>query len=703
MIEGFESGSELEMGKPTAKKKKLLSDKSNGDNSKRNRSTVHNPKAFDEDTAIFMDMANDIKEEGNKLFQKRDYDGALVKYEKAIKLLPKNHIDVAYLHSNLAACYMQMGPEEYHKAIHECNMALEVSPKYTKALLKRARCFEALNRLELAYKDVDVVLSLEPNNLTALEVSDKIKKALEVKGIQLNNKEAISPTEITPVREKPRKKKSNKTVDKVVVEEKTLLEKPVLVKPVAEQPIVVKEEPLKVAKLVFGEDIRFAQLPSKCSISQLREIVRNRFPSLKAVLIKYKDKEGDLVTITTSEELRWAEESVDPQGSLRLYVHEVKPEHEPLFDDSNTSSEVQVSDINLNGVHSNESLGNVEEQGNSCCIAEWIVEFARLFKNHVGVDSDEYLDLHQLGIKLYSEAMEDTVTSEESMEIFEIASAKFREMAALALFNLGNVHMSRARKILFLTENDSKDVVLTKVKSAYEWAKGEYEKAGSSYEESVMIKPDFYEGFLALALQQFEQAKLTWYYAIGNMVDLDTWPSKEALSLYNSAEDNMERGTEVWEDVEKQHLKARLKPNKEKVILEKMGLDRFFKQFSNDETAEISSNMRSQLHILWGRILYERSIVEFKLSLSTWEGCLMAAVEKFKLAGASPTDVAVMIKNHCANMTTQEGLGFKIDEIVQAWNEMYDAKRWMSAVPSSRLEPLFRRRTPKLHHLLEHT
>lgn len=47
------------------------------------------------------------------------------------------------------------------------------------------------------------------------------------------------------------------------------------------------------------------------------------------------------------------------------------------------------------------------------------------------------------------------------------------------------------------------------------------------------------------------------------------------------------------------------------------------------------------------------------------------------------------------------GFGFKIDEIVQAWNEMYDAKRWQIGVPSFRLEPLFRRRVPKLYHILE--
>lgn len=47
------------------------------------------------------------------------------------------------------------------------------------------------------------------------------------------------------------------------------------------------------------------------------------------------------------------------------------------------------------------------------------------------------------------------------------------------------------------------------------------------------------------------------------------------------------------------------------------------------------------------------------------------------------------------------GLGFKIDEIVQAWNEMYEAKKWQSGVPSFRLEPLFRRRASRLHDALE--
>ncbi|AQK85204.1 Octicosapeptide/Phox/Bem1p (PB1) domain-containing protein / tetratricopeptide repeat (TPR)-containing protein [Zea mays] len=101
-----------------------------------------------------------------------------------------------------------------------------------------------------------------------------------------------------------------------------------------------------------------------------------------------------------------------------------------------------------------------------------------------------------------------------------------------------------------------------------------------------------------------------------------------------------------------------------------MGLEEYIKDVSTDDAAEQASNLRFQINILWGMLLYERSVVEFKLGLSMWEDCLMAAIEKFKLGGASATYIAVLVKNHYANETAQDGLGFKIDEIVQAWNEM---------------------------------
>ncbi|KAF8389154.1 hypothetical protein HHK36_025847 [Tetracentron sinense] len=680
------------MGKPTGKKKKQVGGKS-GD---------PNPKAFDKDMAVFVTMSQELKEEGNKFFQKRDHEGAMLKYEKALKLLPRNHIDVAYLRSNMAACYMQMGLGEYPRAINECNLALEVSPKYSKALIKRARCYEALNRLDLALGDVRTVLNMEPNNLMALEIAESVKKALEKKGIKVDEigmaPEYIEPPCASPgckaMKEKTRRKKSNKieekkAEDKVVVEENLSN--------------VKEEEATKTVKLVFGEDIRWAQLAVNCSIRQLREIVRDRFPSSKAVLIKYRDQEGDLITITTTEELRWAEASAEPQGSVRMYIVEVNPEQEPSYEGVRNEEEMHELEIKQYNVTENGNAGKgCEKKKGLSYIDDWIIQFALLFKNHVGFNSDAYLELHELGMKLYSEAMEDTVMSEEAQGLFDIAAEKFQEMAALALFNWGDVHMSKARKRVFFTEDTSRESILAQVKTAFEWAQKEYLKAGMRYDEALKIKPNFYEGLLALGQQQFEQAKLSWYYAIGSKADLEMWPSSEVLQLYNNAEDNMEKGMQMWEEMDEQRLNEFSKPDKIKTQLQKMGLDVLFKDVSADEVAEQAANMRSQINLLWGTILYERSVVEFKLGLSVWEECLEVAVEKFELAGASPTDIAVMIKNHCSNETALEGLSFKIDEIVQAWNEMYDAKRWQTGVPSFRLEPLLRRRVPKLHHILEH-
>ncbi|KAL5206091.1 hypothetical protein ABZP36_034300 [Zizania latifolia] len=686
------------MGKPSLKKKRGSSGDGGGGGG-RPALERSGSKVLDGDETIFTEMAQELKEEGNKLFQRHEYERALLNYEKAIKLLPRPHPDVAYLHSNLAACYMQMSPPDHYRAINECNLALEASPKYSKALLKRARCFEALGRLDLACRDVDKVLALEPSNLTALDVAGRVNKAMDDKGIVLDDKQVMpTPEEVVAAapKQKPRKKKGRKAAAKAAA---AAVEEEEEEDAKAMEAVKEVEEPPRQVKLVFDEDIRWAQVPASCSMAQLREAVRCKFPGLKAVLVKYKDKEGDLVTITNQDELKWAEELAEPGSSLRLYVTEANPEHEPYLDDAN-SGPLERNMNNTSDIASTRSNRQDEDRSTVTCVDDWIVQFARLFKNHVGISSDEYLDLHEVSMKLYTDAIEDTITTEEAQEVFQLAEGNFQEMAALAYFHWGNVHMSRARKRLLLPADSPQELVLEQVKEAYEWAKEEYNKAGRRYEEAVKAKPDFFEGFLSLAHQQFEQAKLSWYYAIGSNVDLDTWPSSEVLELFNKAEDNMERGTEMWEEMEEQRLKNRSKPSQENVVLEKMGLEEYIKDVSTDDAAEQASNMRSQINILWGMLLYERSVVEFKLSLPMWEDCLMAAIEKFKFGGASATDIAVLIKNHCANETAQDGLGFKIDEIVQAWNEMYDIKRWLRGVPSFRLEPLFRRGVPHLHTAL---
>ncbi|PUZ69874.1 hypothetical protein GQ55_2G159900 [Panicum hallii var. hallii] len=828
--------------------------------------------AVDEDDAVFIGLASELKEEGTRLFQKRDYEGAAFKFDKAVKLLPEGHNDVAFLHCNIAACYMHMNPEEYHRAIDECNSALEASPKYTKALLKRARCFEALDRLDLACVDVEKVLSLEPNNVTALELHESIKEVME-QDVLLDERVA-SPDEpaINIIKERIQRRVSRKFRNSIVEEEvwemihdeedhenvedddkdsskenhtvndltpegndagkmqekhnqdkhekhpeetksrnghykpgvtneglqqqhsSRVMEemspkqrygqdnhekhlKEILVKGIQlekgkhtklqnqmssvgrrkkhfevgshskqekhteekyerytsvnqgkhyleekyerympEKTITiktanhgrdkhtkytrenhedVKEGVEKKFKFVHGDDIRIVLIPENCSLLQVMDIARYKYnPHLKSFLLKFMDKEGDLVTITSTEDLRWVED-LYPQVPVRLHIKEVSPEREITRD---LIMPMSSAAREQNHYSTSECGSSRKEDERNSCFDDWMVQFARLFKNHAGFDSDACVDLRDVGIRLYYEAMEETITSEEAQEIFQAAEAKFQEMAALALFNWGNVHMSRARKRLILSEDASKESILAQVKSAYEWACTEYVKAGKKFEDSVDVKPDFYEGLIALGQQQFEQAKLSWRYAHTCKVEMGT----EVLELFNHAEDNMEKGMEMWEGIEYLRVKGLAKSRKGKIAVDKLGLNEQGKDLSPDEAFEQASNMRSQLNISWGTILYERSVVEFKLRLSSWEESLQEAIEKFKIGGASVADISVMVKNHCVNGNNQEGLSFNIDEIVQAWNEMYDAKKLKNGSSSFRLEPIFRRRPSKLHNILEH-
>ena len=139
---------------------------------------------------------------------------------------------------------------------------------------------------------------------------------------------------------------------------------------------------------------------------------------------------------------------------------------------------------------------------------DWLFGFTQLFRTHVGIDLDAHIDLHELGMELCSEALEETVTSEEAQRLFDKDAPKFQEVAALAFFNWGNVHMFTARKRIPLDESATKDVMATQLQVAYDWVREKYSIAKEKYEEAFFIKPDFYEGLLALGQQQFEMAKL---------------------------------------------------------------------------------------------------------------------------------------------------------------------------------------------------
>ncbi|KAJ4703997.1 Octicosapeptide/Phox/Bem1p domain-containing protein / tetratricopeptide repeat-containing protein [Melia azedarach] len=753
------------MGKSGGRRKKVGSNSNQvaADNSNANITSNANG-GVDLDSSIFLKRAHELKEEGNKRFQNKDYVGALEQYDNALRLTPKNHPDRAVFHSNRAACLMQMKPIDYETVIAECSMALQVQPRFVRALLRRARAFEAIGKYEVAMQDVQVLLGADPNHRDALEIARRLRTALgprqeaqqdlqsrpspaalgasAVRGAPISGLGPCLPARpvgkkvgahpggsmISP-NNKTEKSQVNVTIENGP-ETKTQLPKLVL-KPSngsskssgnlskdghrvesfsSSGSLSTRGQPLEVAirlrplKLVYDHDIRLAQMPVNCSFKVLREIVSKRFPSSKSVLIKYKDNDGDLVTITCTAELRLAESSADslmtkePEadqsdsvGMLRLHIVEVNPEQEPQLLEEEEEKPIENEGIKGDESGSHSSLGesvleaadteidkaekeapkekpgvSEDPESKEVEMDDWLFEFAQLFRTHVGIDPDAHIDLHELGMELCSEALEETVTSEEAQSLFDKAALKFQEVAALAFFNWGNVHMCAARKRIPLDESAGKDMVASQLQTAYDWVKEKYSLAREKYEEALMIKPDFYEGLLALGQQQFEMAKLHWSFALAKKMDLLEWDAKETLQLFDSAEEKMKAATAMWEKLEEQRAIELKDPGKKDELVKRRKKQGSASdgepsgtggqsEISADEAAEQAAVMRSQIHLFWGNMLFERSQVECKLGLDGWKKNLDAAVERFKLAGASEADISMVLKNHCSNGDAVEG------------------------------------------------
>ena len=90
-----------------------------------------------------MASSNKFKEEGNKLFMKRNYKEAIEMYTKAIE---KSNMSI--YHTNRALCYYKM--QQWPMAIEDCRRAIELDPHSVKAHFYMGQAACELNQFDEA-------------------------------------------------------------------------------------------------------------------------------------------------------------------------------------------------------------------------------------------------------------------------------------------------------------------------------------------------------------------------------------------------------------------------------------------------------------------------------------------------------------------------------------------------------------------------
>mgnify|MGYP001078324634 CR=1 FL=1 len=95
------------------------------------------------------------------LYDREDYDGAIAKYKKVIKLDPKD----AWAYYNRAFAYLYLG--QLDRAIEDYDEVIKLDPKYALAYYNRGIAYSDLGQLERAIEDYDKAIELNPKYAAA--------------------------------------------------------------------------------------------------------------------------------------------------------------------------------------------------------------------------------------------------------------------------------------------------------------------------------------------------------------------------------------------------------------------------------------------------------------------------------------------------------------------------------------------------------
>eukprot|EP00026_Physarum_polycephalum_P015338 Phypoly_transcript_15989.p1 GENE.Phypoly_transcript_15989~~Phypoly_transcript_15989.p1 ORF type:complete len:260 (+),score=87.70 Phypoly_transcript_15989:98-877(+) len=128
------------------------------------------------DYAPLLSRAQEYKQEGNKLFNDKNYSEAIDQYTLAINTMDGGHAEYpqecSIFYANRAACYAALGHNE--ETIKDCTASIELVPTYTKALLRRATAYESTNKLQKALDDFEKLYTIDPTLKVAIDAKVRL-------------------------------------------------------------------------------------------------------------------------------------------------------------------------------------------------------------------------------------------------------------------------------------------------------------------------------------------------------------------------------------------------------------------------------------------------------------------------------------------------------------------------------------------------
>lgn len=117
----------------------------------------------EEDKTSRKTEAEKLKQDGNEKFKNELFLEAIELYTSALRLCPPCYNnDRSILYSNRAAAKIKLNYND--SALDDLKMAIDLNPTYFKALLRRAKLFESMSKLDESLEDYKKLLEMDRSN-----------------------------------------------------------------------------------------------------------------------------------------------------------------------------------------------------------------------------------------------------------------------------------------------------------------------------------------------------------------------------------------------------------------------------------------------------------------------------------------------------------------------------------------------------------
>ena len=120
--------------------------------------------------------ANDLKSQGNALFQSGDFAQALKLFSEAITLSPNDHV----LYSNRSACHAKL--EDYNSALIDAEKCVSLKSDWARGYQRLGLAQFYLKQYKEAVATYQKGIEIDPNNVSLKEGLEQAEQALEEGG-----------------------------------------------------------------------------------------------------------------------------------------------------------------------------------------------------------------------------------------------------------------------------------------------------------------------------------------------------------------------------------------------------------------------------------------------------------------------------------------------------------------------------------------